>query len=277
MQSRGLLPIRRSIDETPRQNDLPRDLLVNGDVTRNDPPLSTDREARENRHRHRYEENDRAERPRRGNVQRKRVEYFNNTYPQDLRTDIHVHHTNETTKSRRSRRREYEDTDYDSADAWKRDLLATAGPSDSKSILRNNINQGSDERPHYSTLPRRSRTINFEDQAYSFSGGRQRMYPKSLQNLTDLELDDVVCLPSSRGERACREAKLDDYRRRSRNQRGEELSFDDSYLRLCRNLSRLDKYPRGDRYEPGQVHYERECRTFGKDTVAFIYYKTCYL
>lgn len=272
MQSRGLLPICRSIDETQRQNESTR---INGDVTRIDPPLSTNRATRENHHRYRYEENGR-ERPRR--EEKKRVEYFNNTYPQDSRTDMsRVHHFNEMSKFRRSRRWEYEEEDYDSADGWKQDFIAKEGPSSFTPILRNSMNQSNDERPHYSTLPRRSRTINFKDQVYGFSERQQRTYPKSLQNLTDLELEDVAYLPTSRSEQACREAKFNDYCRRSRNQRGEEFSCDDSYLRLYRNLSRLDKYPPGGKYEPGQVHYERECRTFGKDTIAFIYYKTCYL
>jgi len=262
MQSRGLLPIRRSIDETPRRNV---SSAVNGDVSRNSLPL--DREARENRRRCRLIENGRDRRS--NNVQKKRMEYLNNAYLQDAPADAsHVHRFDET-KSRRSHRRQYEDyVDHD--DFWK--LAARAGPSDSKP--KSSINQGIDDKPHYSTLPRRSRTINFEDQAYGFSESRQRMYPKSLQNLTDLELDDDVArLPSSRDAR--RGARFDHYRRRDRNR--DELSCDDSYLRLCRNLSRFDKYPRDGKYEPGQVHYERECRTFGKDTIAFIYYKTCYL
>jgi hypothetical protein len=269
MQSRGLLPIRRSIDETPRRND--ERSTVNGDVSRND-PLPLDREARENRRRRRHiEENGRERRC--NNVQRKRVEYPNNAYQDAQVGASHVHRSDET-KSHRSHRRVRQYEDYvDHNDLWKRDLAARAGPSDSKP--RSSINQGINDKPHYSTLPRRSRTINFEDQAYGFSDGRQRTYPKSLQNLTDLELDDDVArLPSSQDAR--RGARFDYYRRRDRN-RNEFSSSDDSYLRLCRNLSRFDKYPRDGKYEPGQVHYERECRTFGKDTIAFIYYKTCYL
>jgi len=167
-------------------------------------------------------------------------------------------------------------------DTWRRELdLARGSPCVSKPILRNGINHGGDERLYYSTLPRRSRTINFKDQARDSPEGetRRRAYPKSLQDLTDLELDDVTYLSSARSGDGTREEILDDnYRRRNRYRREEdEPSFDDDYLKLCRSLSRLDKYPRGGRYGPGQVHYERECRTFGKDTVAFIYYKTCYL
>lgn len=251
MQSRGLLPIRRSVDETAARRDASR---INGDVVRSNPPIPRpDFETRENRH------------PRDENREReKRVAYYAS----------YVHRANET-EPRRSRRREFAEANYDAAnEIWGRG--ARGGPGVSKPILRNGINHGGDERLYYSTLPRRSGTINLKDQARDSPEGRQRAYPKSLQDLTDLELDDIAYFPSSRGGR--REKRLDDYRRRVRDRREEdEIAFDDDYLRLYRNLSRLDGYPRGGRYEPGQVHYERECRTFGKDTVAFIYYKTCYL
>lgn len=221
MQSRGLLPVRRSFDETPRAS--------NGDVVR-DEHRGDQATPRENRPLHREGHESRSER-------KKRVVYANS----------HVDRAH-----RRSRRRECA-VDYEE-DVWQRGV--------SKPILRNGVHHGADERPCYSTLPRR--TINFKDQASRDSD--RRAYPKSLQDLT--ELDDVTYLPSSSSSRG--DERLE---RRRRN----ELAFDDDYLRLCRNLSRVDKYPRGGRYEPGQVHYERECRTFGKDTVAFIYYKTCYL
>lgn len=277
MQSRGLLPIRRSVDETPRRDAFG----INGDVIRNDPPPRVDRETSEDHHR--QYENRSYERPRR-NGHKKRVAYSNSTYPRDAtRVDAsYVCRFNET-EPRRARRREYAETGYDTADTWRRDVLdlARGGPRVSKPILRNGINHGGDERPYYSTLPRRSRTINFKDQAAdSPEGGRRRAYPKSLQDLTDLELvDDVTYLSPARAADGVRGERLDDnYRRRSRYRRQEdEPSYDDDYLRLCRSLSRLDKYPRGGRYGPGQVYYETECRTFGKDTVAFIYYKTCYL
>lgn len=276
MQSRGLLPIRRSVDETPRR-DAPG---INGDVIRNDPPPRSDRDTSED-YRHCQYQNRDYERPRRNGGQKKRVVYSNSTYPQDsTRVDAsYVHRFNEI-EPRRARRREYAETDYDTASTWRQELdLARGGLCVSKPILRNGINHDGDERQYYSTLPRRSRTINFKDQARdSPEGERRRAYPKSLQDLTDLELDDVTYLPSAGGGDGIREEILDDnYRRRNRYCRGEEPAFDDDYLRLCRSLSRLDKYPRGGRYGPGQVHYERECRTFGKDTVAFIYYKTCYL
>lgn len=277
MQSRGLLPIRRSVDETAARRDAP---VINGDVRiRSDPPIPRiERETRENRRR-RDEITSDYERD--TSAPRKRVAYSNSTYPRDARTNAnYVHRANET-EPRRSRRREYAEANYSTDEAWgQRGTAARGGPSVSKPILRNGINHGGDERPYYSTLPRRSRTINFKDQVRDSPEGRQRAYPKSLQDLTDLELDDITYLPpSSRGgSRREEERPDDDYRRRVRDRREEdEIAFDDDYLRLCRNLSRLDGYPRGGRYEPGQVHYERECRTFGKDTVAFIYYKTCYL
>lgn len=269
MQSRGLLPIRRSVDETAARRDASR---INGDVVRNHPAIPrADRETRENRRRR--DENRNYERD--ADAPSKHVACSNSTYPRDARTNAsYVHRANET-EPRRSRRREY--ANYDVTDEiWGRGTLPWGGPGVSKPILRNGINHGGDERPYYSTLPRRSRTINFKDQARDSPEGRQRAYPKSLQDLTDLELDDIAYFPSSRGDRR-EKGPDDDYRRRVRDREEDEVAFDDDYLRLCRNLSRLDEYPRGGRYEPGQVHYERECRTFGKDTVAFIYYKTCYL
>lgn len=272
MQSRGLLPIRRSVDETPG---------INGDVIKNDPPSRIDRETSENE-RHGQHENRDYERPRRNGGQKKRVAYStNSTYPRDPTRADNASYVRRFNEPRRARRHEYAETDYDAADTWRRELdLARESLCVSKSILRNGINHGADERPYYSTLPRRSRTINFKDQARdSPEGERRRAYPKSLQDLTDLEFDDVTYLSSARSGDGTREERLDDnYRRHNRYRREEdEPSFDDDYLKLCRSLSRLDKYPRGSRYGPGQVHYERECRTFGKDTVAFIYYKTCYL
>lgn len=274
MQSRGLLPIRRSVDETAATR---RDASgsVNGDVIRNDPPIpEIDREARENRRR-RDEDRDHERVP--VSAPKKHVAYPNSTYPYARTNASYVHRANET-EPRRSRRREYAEADYDPMnETWGQ----RGGPSIFKPILRNGINHSGDERLYYSTMPRRSRTINFKDQACDSLEGRRRAYPKSLQDLTDLELDDITgYLPSSSSSRGGRrEGRLEnDYRRRVRDCREEdEFVFDDDYLKLCRNLSRLDGYPQGGRYEPGQVHYERECRTFGKDTVAFIYYKTCYL
>jgi len=272
MQSRGLLPIRRAVDETtpPRRNPIG----INGAVIGNDLPR-VDRETREN-HRSRDYENRSYEQPCRSNAPKKRVAYSNNsTYPRDTRPNVNYVHRSSETEPRRSRRREYAEADYGAADIWMRDSLAARGPSISKPVLRSGINHDGDERLYYSTLPRRNRTINFKDQARGSTEGRHP-YPKSLLDLTDLELDDLA---SPRAQSSYREETLDDYRQRGRNRREvDEPLFEDDYLKLCRNLSSLDRYPRGGgRHEPGQVHYERECRTFGKDTVAFIYYKTCYL
>lgn len=295
MQSRGLLPRsirRRSIDETPRRGTSRHSPVAtaNGNVA------PVDRETRENhhhrrRHRHRHadaEQNGR-ERPRgKDNAapRTSRVGYFwsDAVACPPMRTGgggggLLMNHENVAAKSRRYRRREYEEqADYDdSVDGWKRDVangrprVADSRPIFSGSGSGSSIDRTGDERPRYSTLPpRRSRTINFQqDRARGSSDGRAtRAYPKSLQDLTDLEL----------GERTLQASHRD----RESPRRGAEQSSlfnhpDDNYLRLCRNLSRLDGYPRASRYEPGEVHYERECRTFGKDTIAFIYYKTCYL
>lgn len=286
MQSRGLLPIRRSVDETSRRDALG----INGDVIRNDPPPRAENwETYEQRRRLQLHEIRDYERPRRNGGQKKRVAYSNSTYPRNAtRADASYVRRFNGTEPRRASRLEYAETDYDAAaaaaaDTWRRDLdLARGGPRVSRPILRNGINHGGagDERQYYSTLPRRSRTINFKDQPRdSPEGGRPRAYPKSLQDLTDLELDDVTYLPSAHGGGAREQRRPDDnYRGRNRYRREEdEPPFDDDYLKLCRSLSRLDSYSQDGRYRPGQVHYERECRTFGKDTVAFIYYKTCYL
>lgn len=277
MQSRGLLPIRRSVDETtpPRRDPVG----INGDTIGNDLLPRVNRATLED-HRRDYE-NRSYELPCGSNAPKKRMAYSNNTvYLRDPQLNVNYVHRSNETEPRRSRRREYTEADYGAVDVWMRDSGLTArGPSISRPILRNGINHGGDERLYYSTLPRRSRTINFRDQACGSSEGR-RPYPKSLLDLTDLELDDVASLLSPRGRIGYGEETFDDYRQRgSRNRReADEPFFEDDYLKLCRNLSSLDRYPRGDvRYEPGQVHYERECRTFGKDTVAFIYYKTCYL
>lgn len=145
-----------------------------------------------------------------------------------------------------------------------------------------------------STLPRRGRSINFGDQPGSDRVESRRGYPRrSLQDLSDLEVEDgrarggdvgprvgFVSSRAAAGEWRRGEARLgyeDDGWHRRRGYGREDRLEDEDYLRLYRSLSRLSKYPQGGKYEPGQVHYERECRTFGKDTVAFIYYKTCYL
>lgn len=265
MQSHGLLPTRRSIDQVPR-NDASSS---NGDTIRND-RLRGERTTWENHHRRSYE-NREYERSQRSE-QKKRVAHSNSTYPRNTRVNMsYVHRSNET-EPRPSRRREYV-ADYDEGNTW-RDVARD--PRVSKPILRNGINHDGNERLYYSTIPRHSRTINFKDQACGDSLERRRPYPKSLHDLTDLKFDDATYL-SCRGADGREQERPDNRRRRGNRRAGHYPPFDDDYIRLCSNLSRLDKYPRGGRYEPGQVHYERECRTFGKDTVAFIYYKTCYL
>ncbi|KAI4481288.1 hypothetical protein M0804_009408 [Polistes exclamans] len=159
-----------------------------------------------------------------------------------------------------------------------------------KPILRNGVGYERPERlPSYcSTIPRRSRTINFKDQAYN-SLEELRGYPKSLQDLTDFEVEERIgnssSFPKTRTRRRTwREEDIgppvdDVYRQRRMPEPDERVDpfLEDDYLKFCRNLARMERYPRGGHYKPGQVHYERECRTFGKDTLAFIYYKTCYL
>lgn len=52
---------------------------------------------------------------------------------------------------------------------------------------------------------------------------------------------------------------------------------DDNYIRLYQSLSKINEILPNQKYAPGKVHYEREYRIYGRDTVALIYYKTCYL
>lgn len=201
------------------------------------------------------------------------------------RTNERIRSTSERMQLARRTRRNYRDDDDRSYGPWKEQ-----GPlrnvNGAKPILRNGIGYRRVERkrPYCSTLPtRRSRTINFKDQPYN-SLEELRGYPKSLQDLTDFEIEErignssVSSLPKTRTRsRDDRTADVYRHRRRVRDPPVDDPLDEDDYLKFCRNLARMERYPRGGRYEPGQVHYERECRTFGKDTVAFIYYKTCYL
>lgn len=259
MQSRGFFPARRPTDERIRVNSTVH--RSNGDVIRNDYRLPTLPSRLENRHEareepcHRY---GRAERDRNRSAYLK-----NHVYPTERTTDRSYVDPDTEMQPRRVRRRDYEERS-----SWRDGLADLSG---SKPILRNGISHGRGERLYSSTLPRRGRTINFRDQGGTNLESR-RTYPRSMQDLSDLEPDDRAFLSSS--SRLWKDDGLDEvYRRR----RCRQDQLENDYLNLYRSLSRLDKYPHGGRYEPGQVHYERECRTFGKDTVAFIYYKTCYL
>ena len=286
MQSRGFFAARRSTDENSRGNVTNVTHRSNGDVIRNDYRFSDSRlaeraEAREeNQHRYgRIGRSRRLERP----------AYPKDVYPEDVlcpeergAASNYADRDLETTQSRqRVRQRDYTVSAYE--DSWRSVVSSDLNGLGSKPTLRNGISHGRGERLYSSTLPRRSRTINFRDQPSS-SLESWRGYLRSLQDLSDLELDDrprdladSSFLSSNRddwrSDRLLVAAQDDGYRRR----RYRENRLEDDYLRLYRSLSRLSKYPQGGKYEPGQVHYERECRTFGKDTVAFIYYKTCYL
>lgn len=132
------------------------------------------------------------------------------------------------------------------------------------------------ERP-YTTLPRRSRALNIDGPFSSRDLRRLSRYPKSLQDLTYLEIEAIlerdprpVSFPMSDDHRFL----LDDRHPRKlvdRQWRSENCE------RLHESLSRLDRHRPRESYVPGKVHYEREYRIYGKDTVALIYYKTCYL
>ncbi|KAG7203031.1 hypothetical protein KM043_010156 [Ampulex compressa] len=278
MQSRGFLAARRPAEEAAQRATM---ASSNGSVIRNDHRAPGGSRATEQIHRyyngeqqrylesHRYAGEDRYAESNRypGRSQRERGAQAKDAYPRELGPNPNYTERFAELEPRRPKRRE-QPLDCEERGGWAN---AARSLNASRPILRN----GREERPYCSTLPRRSRTINFRDQRGHSPVGRQG-YPKSLQDLTDLRIDEGIREPLppflSSSSRSWRPEE--NYRRR--RYREDEL-LDDDYLRLCRNLSRLDKYPQGGRYEPGQVHYERECRTFGKDTVAFIYYKTCYL
>lgn len=254
MQSHGLFPARRSAEDGSQGNPSRR---VNGDVIRSDYRLPDRAEQRDSRQKglDRYDRD--------GSSYSKSV-YERSTGANHLNGDT-------VTQPRVVRQRDYTDLYQEGRGVWRGEEVDLNG---SKPILRNGISHAVGEKLYSSTLPRRSRTINFRDQIPGNSLESRRGYPKSLQNLSDLEADDVTRDPTVLSSAEWRDDRLDDaYRRR----RYRQDQLEDDYLRLYRNLSSLDKYPPTGRYEPGQVHYERECRTFGKDTVAFIYYKTCYL
>ncbi|KAF7381244.1 hypothetical protein HZH68_016119 [Vespula germanica] len=165
-----------------------------------------------------------------------------------------VRYTSEMQLARRPKRRNYREEEYDDrSDAWKDPSRNVNG---AKPILRNGIGYQRDERPYCSTLPRRSRTINFKDQPYN-SLEELRGYPKSLQDLTDFEVEErignstVASLPKTR-TRSRDDRPADVYRQsRLRDPPVDPLPEDD-YLKFCRNLARMERYPRGGRYEPGQ-------------------------
>lgn len=262
MQSRGFFVARRSTDETTRASSTVH--RSNGDVIRNDYRLPSrlgegHNDPEENRYRYGRIARD----------HRDRSVYPKYPYQE---TSTEANHAARETEPLPRRARHRDHVERSTWGDWPSDFTG------SKPILRNGISHARVERLYSSTLPRRSRTINFRDPTGD-SVEPRRCYPKSLQDLSDLEADDAirgigVTSFLSPGNRAWRDNRLDDGNRRRRYR---EEQLEDDYLRLYRSLSRLDKYPQGGRYEPGQVHYERECRTFGKDTVAFIYYKTCYL
>lgn len=128
------------------------------------------------------------------------------------------------------------------------------------------------------TLPRRNRTNNLNCGGSGLSSNhlncRRLLHPKSLQNLSAVEIDRILTQSTyppyimARRNSSRRNVNL--------NPRNEVESNDE---RIAKTLSRLNKSLSKEigSYAPGRVHYEREYRIYGKDTVALIYYKTCYL
>ena len=159
------------------------------------------------------------------------------------------------------------------------------------------------ERP-YATLPKRhsssrattTTNISLEDQFLPRDLQRLSRYPKSLQDLKYLEIEAILGRDSKSVSYPPREqpymrredlSTLDDRPSRSSSRasrlredvaggsrrwmRMDEESQDRLFLEGLAGGSQIE------RYEPGKVHYEREYRIYGKDTVALIFYKTCYL
>lgn len=99
---------------------------------------------------------------------------------------------------------------------------------------------------------------------------------RSVQNLTSLEIDRILkqgTYPPTRTSRRNSNRRIS---RRYQN----EVDYHDSEERIAMTLARLNRSLSREiqgSYPPGRVHYEREYRIYGKDTVALIYYKTCYL
>lgn len=116
----------------------------------------------------------------------------------------------------------------------------------------------SNDRP-YATLPKRNGRINLEEQFLPRDLQRLSKYPKSLQDLKYLEI----------------EAILDrDPRPASYPQSSSSHQWEDEGGLFVESIGEAGQV---ERHEPGKVHYEREYRIYGKDTVALIFYKTCYL
>lgn len=87
---------------------------------------------------------------------------------------------------------------------------------------------------------------------------RLSRYPKSLRDLKYLEIEAILG----------RDPRLKNNVNNDNNDDDEDVE-DEIETDFIRN----DETAR----EPGKVHYEREYRLYGKDTVALIFYKTCYL
>lgn len=123
-----------------------------------------------------------------------------------------------------------------------------------------------DQHRLYRTLPPTRRSIHFEEQIHLADIRRISAYPKSLQDLTNLEIEAIL-------ERDPRPSSASNWPPR----RSQDHDLDEKYERLCRSMAQLDQTITIDKVVPGEVHYEKEYRVYGKDTIALIYYKTCYL
>lgn len=114
----------------------------------------------------------------------------------------------------------------------------------------------SNDRP-YATLPSR---VNLEEHFLPRDLRRLSKYPKSLRDLKYLEIEAILE----------RDPRPSSYPPRRPSWLSEQPAHG-SGLFLESGAGEVQ------RHEPGKVHYEREYRIYGKDTVALIFYKTCYL
>lgn len=132
------------------------------------------------------------------------------------------------------------------------------------------------ERPQYypgSSSPqvpvRRSQSINLEEHFRPHDIRRLCRYPKSLQDLTYLEIEAIL-------DRDPISSRPESY---PPNRRPRSMSAS-RFEGASTSQGRAGDVYGGRRIEmmePGKIHYEKEYRIYGKDTVALIFYKTCYL
>ncbi|XP_017762218.1 PREDICTED: facilitated trehalose transporter Tret1-2 homolog, partial [Eufriesea mexicana] len=173
MLSHGLFMARRSSDENSRSNATTH--RSNGDVIRNDYRFPDRVEQRTD-----VREQDHRRYTRFGRDDQDRYIYSRQAYAEEGSDTSYVDRNTEM-QPRRVGQRDYA-TAYEDRGSWRNSSRDLNG---SKPIPRKGISHARGERLYSSTLPRRSRTINFRDQL-TISIESSRGYPRSLQDLSDL-------------------------------------------------------------------------------------------